>query len=202
MASEVDICNLALARLGDDATVASIDPPEGSAQAEHCARFYPMARDTLLEAHNWRFTLARASMAELAVTPPAGWAYAYAQPTGAVRLISVLAGGAPDDSAPQDFESEIMEDGSQVIYSNTPDAVLRYTLRPTDTTKFSPLFIDTLTMLLASHLAGPVLKGDAGASMSRYWLGMYVSQLANAKLSDTRQRQITPPHSVSWMSGR
>lgn len=51
MASEVDICNLALARLGDNATVASIDPPEGSAQAEHCARFYAIARDSLLEMH-------------------------------------------------------------------------------------------------------------------------------------------------------
>lgn len=29
MASEIDICNLALARLGDEANVASIQPPEG-----------------------------------------------------------------------------------------------------------------------------------------------------------------------------
>ena len=45
MASVADICNMALGHLGDSATVASIDPPEGSAQAEHCARFYPMVRD-------------------------------------------------------------------------------------------------------------------------------------------------------------
>ena len=48
MASAVDICNLALSHLGDTATVASLDPPEGSAQAEHCARFYPVARDALV----------------------------------------------------------------------------------------------------------------------------------------------------------
>ena len=48
MPSEVDICNLALGHLGDSATVATIDPPEGSAQAEHCARFYPIARDARL----------------------------------------------------------------------------------------------------------------------------------------------------------
>ena len=33
MSSVVDICNIALSRLGDRATVTSIDPPEGSAQA-------------------------------------------------------------------------------------------------------------------------------------------------------------------------
>ena len=59
MASEVEICNLALARLGDAATVVSIDPPEGSAQAEHCAMFYPMARDTLLAQHPWGFAQRR-----------------------------------------------------------------------------------------------------------------------------------------------
>ena len=59
MSSEIDICNLALARLGDDATVASIDPPEGSAQAEQCARFYSIARDTMLEMHDWRFATKR-----------------------------------------------------------------------------------------------------------------------------------------------
>ena len=57
MASEVDICNLALGHLGDNATVSSISPPEGSAQAEHCARFYPIARDALLEMHNWNFAM-------------------------------------------------------------------------------------------------------------------------------------------------
>ena len=51
MASVVDICNQALSHLGDSATVASIDPPEGSAQAEHCARFYPAALAALLEMH-------------------------------------------------------------------------------------------------------------------------------------------------------
>ena len=63
MASEVEICNLALSHLGDTATVASSDPPEGSAQAEHCARFYPIARDALLEMQNWKFATRRATLA-------------------------------------------------------------------------------------------------------------------------------------------
>ena len=65
MASVVDICNLALAHLGDDATISSIDPPEGSAQAEHCKRFYTSARDTLLQLHPWNFASKRIALAEL-----------------------------------------------------------------------------------------------------------------------------------------
>ena len=51
MSSVVDICNIALSRLGDRATVTSIDPPEGSAQADHCRRFYPIALKTILAAY-------------------------------------------------------------------------------------------------------------------------------------------------------
>ena len=59
MASDVDICNLALSFLGDDANVSSISPPEGSQQSEHCARFYPIARDGLLQMHNWNWASRR-----------------------------------------------------------------------------------------------------------------------------------------------
>ena len=48
MSTPVDICNLALARLGDEANVQSISPPDGSTQAALCAQFYPIARDTAL----------------------------------------------------------------------------------------------------------------------------------------------------------
>lgn len=72
MASAVDICNLALARLGDSATVASIDPPEGSAQSEHCARFYPLARRQIFEAHNWSFLIRREKLAHSIKSPTDG----------------------------------------------------------------------------------------------------------------------------------
>ena len=93
MASEVDICNLALARLGDNATVASIDPPEGSAQAEHCARFYAVARDSLLEMHAWKFATRRVQLAKLTVESW-DWSFAYAEPTGALKLLGVLSATA------------------------------------------------------------------------------------------------------------
>ena len=100
MASEVDICNLALARLGDNATVASIDPPEGSAQAEHCARFYAIARDSLLEMHAWKFATRRVQLAKLTV-PSWDWSFAYAEPTGALKLLGVLSATASNDDETQ-----------------------------------------------------------------------------------------------------
>ena len=34
MADAVSICNLALAHIGEEATIISLDPPEGSAEAK------------------------------------------------------------------------------------------------------------------------------------------------------------------------
>ena len=154
MASEVDICNLALARLGDNATVASIDPPEGSAQAEHCARFYAIARDSLLEMHAWKFATRRVQLAKLTV-PSWDWSFAYAEPTGALKLLGVLSATASNDDETQPYEAESDANGAAIILTNQEDASLRFVARVTDTTKFSPLFVDALAWLLASYLAGP-----------------------------------------------
>lgn len=226
MASEVDICNLALGHLGDNATVASIDPPEGSAQAEHCARFYPIARDALLEMHAWGFATRRAQLALLTSAWPE-WAFCYAIPSDALNLLGVLPPSASDDYSqsfgipnaygitsnyvpttvsgtyvPQPYSAESLDDGTQVIYTDQEDAVLRYTARVTDTTKFSPLFVTTLSWHLASMLAGPVIKGDAGAAEGKRCGAMMQVYLSKAVESDSNQRKANPQHIVGWMAGR
>ena len=201
MASEVDICNLALARLGDNATVASIDPPEGSAQAEHCARFYAVARDSLLEMHAWKFATRRVLLAKLTVESW-DWAFAYAEPTGALKLLGVLSATASNDDETQPYEAESAANGAAIILTNQEDASLRFVARVTDTIKFSPLFVDALAWLLASYLAGPVLKGDAGAAMAKTCLQSFMLAFSNAKVSDANQRKVRPEHTPAWIAGR
>ena len=201
MASEVDICNLALARLGDNATVASIDPPEGSAQAEHCARFYAVARDSLLEMHAWKFATRRVLLAKLTVESW-DWAFAYAEPTGALKLLGVLSATASNDDETQPYEAESDATGAAIILTNQESASLRFVARVTDTTKFSPLFVDALAWLLASYLAGPVLKGDAGAAMAKTCLQSFMLAFSNAKVSDANQRKVRPEHTPAWIAGR
>lgn len=204
MPSAITICNLALAGLGDEATISSIDPPEGSAQAEHAARWYPVALDALLEAHpgGWSFATTRTPLALLTEEPVSGWEYAYARPADCVRCLSVHSPDATDDNDPQAYTLEAAADGTVVLYTNQEDAVLRYTRRVTDTNKFTPLFSDALMLLLRSYLAGPVIKGDAGLKAAKTWLDVYGRRVAEARQSDAGQQRVTPKHSPSWMAGR
>lgn len=210
MASEVSICNVALSHLGDKATVTSIDPPEGSAQADHCAQFYPLARDALLEVHDWKFARRRIALANVA-NPSTTWRYAYAVPRNMLRARAILAADAPDDVAslgqytPQRYEIEALDDGTEVILTNQPQATLRYTVRVEDATKFSPLFTQAMGWMLASMLAGPVLKGSEGRAAARECEQQAVFWLSRATASDTGQSHQMPrqdQHVVSWVADR
>lgn len=225
MASEVDICNLALSHIGDTATVASINPPEGSAQAEHCARFYSFARDALFEMHDWNFCITRTPLNLLASAVPP-WTYVYGVPNLLVTAIAVQSADAPDDFCepgdisdagvsfvptpiqtfgdytPQPYLLETLDDGTAVILTNVENAVLRYTRKITDASKFSALFVMALSWYLASLLAGPIIKGDEGAAESKRCLKEMEGCLVNATEADTGQRHVHVQHYVPWLVGR
>lgn len=187
MSSAVDICNLGLAHIGNAANVQAIDPPDGSVEAEHCARFYPMARDVVLESHTWRFATKRIALALLDTDElPGSWQFAYALPNLCLRPVSVLMPGATSDTDTQDFVVEALQNGVQVIYTNTEEATLRYVARITDTAKFTPLVVQSMSRLLASYLAGPITK-DPKLIEAQYKL--YVAENALAKAADANARK-------------
>lgn len=219
MSSEVEICNLALAHLGDSATVASINPPEGSAQAEHCQRWYPIARNSLLELQEWNFATTRALLAEL-VNPFPQWQHAYARPSDCLKVLAILPADATSDLAqtfptdclyhgatpractiytPQDFATEIdTGTGNQIILTNQANAMMRYTRAVTDTSKFSPLFTDALGWYLAGYLAGPVLKGDTGINVGRAMKAEALAMLSAAAVSSANQSSRQQVHAFPW----
>lgn len=242
--SEVTICNLALSHLGDTAEVTSIKPPDGSVQAKHCARFYWVARNALLEMASWGFATRRAVLAKVSnptvnsLTRPDGavetnrgtWRFAYALPNAAINILVVIPAMAESDYeerfgpveqdhlppypqgyqpipgaaeyVPEPFAVETNTDGSQIVLTNVRDAVLRYTTVVEDTTKFSPLFTLALSYLLASMLAGPIIKGDAGVAAAEQMLQLFGSFKSQAEASDANQRKTHVEPSVAWIGGR
>lgn len=197
MASVVDICNAALGHIANSAEVTSIDPADGTAEADHCARFYPMARDECLEAYTWSFATVRAVLAELDDNPmEAVWAFAYALPNQIIKPIAVLFPESTDDTLGQDHLIETLEDGSGVIYTNVEDAVLKYTYRQEDPVKFTPLFVVALATNLASYLAGPITKD---LKLRQGLKSLAMAELAAAAGSNKAQKvsaykDFTPSH--------
>lgn len=192
MSTDVQICNLALGHLGDEATVSAIDPPEGSVQADHCAHWYPVARNTVLEAHAWGFATKRIALVELEIDDadmPGNWAYGYGWPNNCLRPLSILQPGATDDTDTQDFAVETLQDEQRVIYTNAEEGVLRYISLVTDTARYPALLVNAISHLLASLLAGPVIKGTEGMKVAAEQLKLYNYWLGMAKMADANARQ-------------
>lgn len=164
MANAVEICNLALGHLGSEANVASINPPDGSVEAGYCARYFPIARKVMLTMFEWNFAIKRKELAQVANQSDV-WLFAYAQPSDCLKPWSILKAGAVRESDGAEFTVE-----DSVIYTNEPNAVLRYTRDVTDTTRYTPQFDSALSWLLASYLAGPIIKGNEGAQASLRFL--------------------------------
>lgn len=224
MSADVDICNLALAYIGDVANVTSINPPDGSAQASLCSRFYPMARDELLEMHTWGFSTFRVQLASV-TNPYNTWQYAYAPPSNVLNYLEILDPQATDEYTsnltlpnsqimggnasglgiytPQPFEVEVDANGNDIILTNMQNAMLRYTKAVSDTTQFSPLFTEALAVLLASKLAGPLLKGTEGRATANALRQQFDRvALSKAIVSDANQRRLNLSPGAPWMTRR
>lgn len=230
--TDVDIGNLALSFLGDEATLSQLSPPEGSDQAEHIAQFYPYARDAVLEMHMWPFATRRGPLT-LRDETVNGWTYSYDRPEGTecLKVFAVLPPNTTDDYSvgyvssgtisrtnqglvanplpngytayqPVNFTCEIASNGDQVVYTNMPEAEARWVKRIADTTKFSPLFRIAVAKLLASFVAGPIYKGKAGVEMSNNLMGHFQLFLSQSVVNAGSEGHEYVQQAVPHISGR
>lgn len=176
MSSDTTICNLALSLVGSDATITSIDPPDSSVEAGHCARFFTVAKLELLDSHPFTFAKKRVVLAEVTNNSDV-WSYAYQVPSDCInptRILTqydVLSLATPpainsvfctadelallNERAGAEFEIE-----GTTIYTHEPEATLVYVCNPVG--RSSPTFEMALAHLLGAYLCGPIIKGTEG----------------------------------------
>lgn len=206
MASAVDICNLALANLGDTANVTSINPPEGSAQAERCAQYYPIALATVLEQHEWGFATKREALAAHRDNDRENWGFCYSLPSTCIKIIELT--NHPFPQIPPefakrnyDYEIGINNKKQKCLYTNLENAFIRY-ISSVDESFFPASFVMAVSWKLASMLAGPILKGAEGANMTTHCEKMYMLWLNNAANLDASQHKEMPESIPNWIARR
>lgn len=201
MASDIDICNLALSHLGNEANIASFD--ELSVEAENCKRYYPIVRGVVQEAMDWSWNTRRVSLALLGTTPPAEWNLVYAVPADCLVMLSIQLPPTASDTAlfnsvwqttqakstaaglEEPFIQEIDSNGARVIYTNAVSAIGRYSFLQANTSRYPAMVVLAMSRLLAAYLAGPIIKGEAGMKVAQAQLGLYTKiDLPNAMASD------------------
>jgi hypothetical protein len=186
--TDIDICNLALARLGCRFNVASLT--EDSAEGRACALIYSVARDAALRRHDWSFATTRLALTDLG-TPPDDWSYRYALPADCLKVRQLL---LPPGAKPSPFEVAGRE-----LYSNLAEATLIYTKRVTDATLYDPGFIELLILKLAAELA-IVLRLDP--ELLRRYEALAAKWLPEAGAQDANEAAGLGSWDAPWITAR
>jgi hypothetical protein len=151
---EVTLCNMALGKIGIGQRVQDLSPDSGDVEST-LSFWYPIVRDRLMEAFDWKQISKQFTLNLVATDPNDDWAFSYRMPVGCLvarRVVSGL-GTAEPDPVPYDLGQD---DQGILIYTDAEDAVLEGTFVQIDPSRYSSLFADALAWMLAAEIAMPL----------------------------------------------
>jgi hypothetical protein len=201
MKSDVSICNLALSHIGETADLSSISPPDNTAKAEICASFYYIARDSLLEMHDWKFATKRFQLSKVD-NERLDFGFCYSLPPDFLRAIKTYTLPKYSDLEALDYEIETDSSNLSVLYSNYDNLMLHYVARVEDAEDYSPLFALVLSWHLASMIAGSIIKGIEGMKAAQSCVQAASGLLIQATASDSSQMKHDINHIPDWIKAR
>ena len=163
MASELDICNLALQHLGESRITSTLDT--GDKPSRTCAINYPHARDEVLALAPWACakTYAELDLAEPDLPSPK-WKAVYQLPSDLLRLVEVAGLNAWHPSDHFDRMGGLLYVGRGEPLEDPPETIgIEYIWRQTDATAFDPLLVEAISVKLAMKMARTLTGSDGKA---------------------------------------
>lgn len=211
MASQTEIINLALMKLGQSVVVPNMEDRSKAAQV--MMRLWPHSVSLVLGDRNWPFAMRSENLALDVEPAEPGWSYRYALPTDCVRAIAIVSrsqmahGIRYSQLTTTDQVGSMLGAGAlswelshglqqTTINANVGDGVLIYQGEVTDTRRMSPHFVEALACRLAAD-AAPALIGDSGlngqaAMIERYKMALTEAGSLAANQSRGDETYVTP----------
>lgn len=174
MITKIDICNLALAHLGQE-PISSLTQDEE--KARRCNLFFEPVKREVLRTHNWAFAGSLVSLSLLAHYPHTPWPYRYAYPKDCLFLRKVYAKENPAQSYAfkEIYEQDIH---ARVILCGAEQAQAEYTRDVKDESLFDPAFVKVFSLALAADLAVTL---TADVALAQKILQKYTLSLEEAR---------------------
>jgi hypothetical protein len=188
--SDVDICNLALQRLGAK-PISSLSQDSTAARA--CSRAYEHSRDSELRAHPWSFARARASLAAESTDPIFGFAKQYPLPSDYLRIL-------PNDAANVNSNQDDWQiEGRKILTDDSSPIQLVYLKQVTDTNEFDALFVELLASRIAVEIAEKVTQSNTKKDNAEK---RYEAIKSEARKVNAFERPPQVPVDDTWLTAR
>ena len=180
MASEVDICNIALNNLGASNITALT---EDSKPGRLCNQRYEFVRDTVFRAHPWNCLIRRVELAQDSDTPAFGFTYQYTLPADpyCLRGLTLWTGTTTADEAAYDDGGTMFKIEGRKLLTNVSTAKIIYLARVTDPNEYDSLLIETISARLAAELCYAI---TGSAAMLAPMIATYEAKLKEARFVD------------------
>lgn len=150
MASEVEICNRALQRVGAK-RIAALDGSDK--ESRECLVAYAPLRDFLLRSHPWSFAIKRAALAADSDAPIGTDSETpnaqYTWPTDALRIL-----------LPKSTSLDWIIEGRKILTSDAAPLYVRYIARITDPNTMDPMFRESLSCLIGDAICEPLTQSN------------------------------------------
>ena len=174
MASKVQICNIALAKLGVDSITSLSDNTD---QAKKCNLLYDDIAIEVMSEGVWSSTVSRVELARTTNTPVFGYSYEFQLPTNPryLRVLSIN----EEDPGIYDYAIE----GDKLL-TNVSTMKIKYQGEITDTESYGVWLRRSIQYRLAAELAYP-LTGDS--RMAQGLMEQYMRSVADGLAADGLQ---------------
>ena len=184
MASQIDICKMALVLLGAQRITALSDTSE---EAIKLNIIFEPSRKAEIESFPWNFATKRATLALLTETPDHKYSYLFQLPSDCLRVIRL-----------SDPDIEYRVEGDKIATDET-EIEIEYIANITDTSKFPSLFVAALAARLAWELSISIT--DKEGIWDRFEK-LYKERHAVASFSDSQQGTPLPLTQNRWIDTR
>lgn len=183
MASQVDICNLALTAIGHK-TIANIE--EQTEAARKCKVYYQPVVDETLRAYNWNCATARAWLAQETDTPVFGFAFQYALPADCLRVLQL-----------ERLDLKFKVEGRKLL-TNESTAKILY-IKRIGAGEMDPLLVGAVAARLAAELAYALSNNR---SLAELMLKVYEQKKLEAGCIDAQEGTPDEIEVDSWLNAR
>lgn len=187
MASSTEICNLALSHLGIAKPIANLTT-EQSQEATACRVFYDITRDAVLKDYPWPFCTRVEALALVESDPNEEWKFSYRYPSNCLTVRKILSGIRNETSSERTPYKIASDSQGLLIFCDTEEAQMEYTIRLTDSNLYSSDFIFAFSFRLASYLAPRLTAGDPFKLADRM-LKMYLAEMSKATANAFNEEQ-------------
>lgn len=182
--SKVDLCNMALGRLGNYGSISNIDTPESHAEIVY-ALWYDISRQTFLKLSMPNFAIARKYVSEIDETPPYPFTYSYEYPSDCLKVLGI--------GAVEDKENNYTVENNR-IYTDVQYAdglPLRYIKDVTDVSRMSPEFKIEFSWYLAGNTALEITQDLSKVKIIEEILPSKLSMLSGLNAQENRPIRIS-----------